>query len=314
MDSNDPTKKYFDIAPPKAAPATSPIVQTKQRQTIKLEDDSDSVAPADQQNTSETDDSTSDTLLEPAGNESADNNIATTSHPDFDIPAESEQVTPTEDGPANVDEDQPAEDEMPPGVNPLPGTVKIAVADEPATEENTEEPNVEDDLSTDTSEDEPVEDSPQEVVDSPEDPAPEPPTEQPVESETPELTEGADDNTPEPEVAPQDVAPIIEPQIETVAPPPTDQPQPEPHAEVPETPAEKYSVVDSVPDPGKEATENAKSGMQDPKVYDTKEYYVPIGNAHHKHGSFKLALLFGVICAVIVVGIVVYVMTNLGQN
>ena len=78
-------------------------------------------------------------------------------------------------------------------------------------------------------------------------------------------------------------------------------------------PAERFSVTDSLPDPGEKAAATAKADMQDPKPYDTKQYYVPIGNAHHKHGHVKGAFVFGIICAVIVVGIVVFVMWQIGR-
>jgi hypothetical protein len=64
------------------------------------------------------------------------------------------------------------------------------------------------------------------------------------------------------------------------------------------------SAIDALPDPGEKVAKDAKAEMQDPK----KEYYVPIGNTHHKHGSAKMAFLFGVICAGIVIAAVVYYM------
>jgi hypothetical protein len=76
---------------------------------------------------------------------------------------------------------------------------------------------------------------------------------------------------------------------------------------------ERFAVVDSLPDPGEKVTEVVQENMQNPKIYDTKEYYIPIGHAHHKHGSLKMAFIFGIICALAVVGAAVYVMYFMGK-
>jgi hypothetical protein len=91
------------------------------------------------------------------------------------------------------------------------------------------------------------------------------------------------------------------------------EPEPKPADKDVPAPAERFAVTDSLPDPGEKATQAAKEGMQDPKTYDTREYYVPIGSAHHKHSGLKMAFLFGIICAVIVVGVTVYVMFVIGN-
>jgi hypothetical protein len=78
-------------------------------------------------------------------------------------------------------------------------------------------------------------------------------------------------------------------------------------------PEEQFASADITEDPGKKVAEAAKAEMQEPKIYDTKEYYVPIGKMHHKHGSKKGAFVFGVICAVVVVATTVCVMYKLGQ-
>ncbi|MEI6237385.1 MAG: hypothetical protein WCP03_02185 [Candidatus Saccharibacteria bacterium] len=69
---------------------------------------------------------------------------------------------------------------------------------------------------------------------------------------------------------------------------------------------DRFVASDALPDPSQPANDDTNQDMQDPKIFDTKEYHVPIGNTHHSHGSLKMALVFGVLCAAIVVGIVLY--------
>ncbi|HUD03386.1 MAG TPA: hypothetical protein VMR51_01205 [Patescibacteria group bacterium] len=83
--------------------------------------------------------------------------------------------------------------------------------------------------------------------------------------------------------------------------------------DTPAPPKERYAATDALPDPGEKAAVEAKETMQDPKIFDTKEYYVPIGNTHHGHGHLKAALLFGVICAVVVIGAAIYIMSRLAK-
>jgi hypothetical protein len=86
--------------------------------------------------------------------------------------------------------------------------------------------------------------------------------------------------------------------------------------DIPDTPApskERFSAIDALPDPGEKVAAEAKDNMQDPKIFDTKEYYVPIGNTHHGHGHLKAALLFGVIFAIIIIGGAIYTMSRLAK-
>lgn len=72
-------------------------------------------------------------------------------------------------------------------------------------------------------------------------------------------------------------------------------------------------VIDALPDPGEKAAIEAQDNMQEPKIYDTKEYYVPIGKAHHKHGNTKMAFFFGVLLAILVIAAAVYIMFLMGD-
>lgn len=76
---------------------------------------------------------------------------------------------------------------------------------------------------------------------------------------------------------------------------------------------EQFATANITEDPGKKVAETAKANMQEPKIYDTKEYYVPIGRAHHKHGGLKGPFVFGIICAIIVVAVALYAMYLLGK-
>jgi hypothetical protein len=78
-------------------------------------------------------------------------------------------------------------------------------------------------------------------------------------------------------------------------------------------PKERFAATDALPDPGQKAAEEAKNNMQDPKPFDTKEYYVPIGNTHHKHGSVKAAMAFGVLCAVLAVAAALYYLYHISM-
>lgn len=75
---------------------------------------------------------------------------------------------------------------------------------------------------------------------------------------------------------------------------------------------EQYEATDALPDPSQTAAKNIQASMQEPKIYDTTAYHIPIKDAGHGHGGVKMAFLFGAVFAVIVVGGVVYAMVQLG--
>ncbi len=76
---------------------------------------------------------------------------------------------------------------------------------------------------------------------------------------------------------------------------------------------EPFAATDALPDSSTLAANEAKDGMQDPKLYDTKAYHVPIKETHHGHGSAKAAFAFGIVCAVGAVAGAVYFMAKLGS-
>jgi hypothetical protein len=70
-------------------------------------------------------------------------------------------------------------------------------------------------------------------------------------------------------------------------------------------PIKESAAVDSIlPDDSQRATATAKDAMQSPTMYDTKAYYVPIGNSQHRHGHVIGALIAGLLTAAVVVGAV----------
>jgi hypothetical protein len=66
-------------------------------------------------------------------------------------------------------------------------------------------------------------------------------------------------------------------------------------------PASPYEAVDSLPDMSEKKTTELTDQMEGPRIYDTKEYVVPIKDTMHSHGTLG-KILAGIISAVIVVG------------
>ena len=92
-----------------------------------------------------------------------------------------------------------------------------------------------------------------------------------------------------------------------------EQPAQEPEGKDVPIPQDQFANTDSVENNNKKTAVPAED-IQDPKIYDTKEYYVPIGKIHHKHGGLRGAFVFGIICALLVVAATLYVLYRLGQS
>lgn len=60
------------------------------------------------------------------------------------------------------------------------------------------------------------------------------------------------------------------------------------------------------PDSSQIMTARAEEQMQNPRIFDTKEYHLPITQSVHGHGSKVGALLFGVIFAFAVIAAAIY--------
>jgi len=140
-----------------------------------------------------------------------------------------------------------------------------------------------------------------------------------VASETSPVITEAEEPVPAPaelaEEAPKVAAevPAVDPLPESV---PEEQKE-EPAEEIPEDKDEPmpdtFEASDALPDSSERAANEIKDGMQDPKLYDTTAYHVPIKETHHSHGGVKAALVFGALFALIVVGGAVYFMFRLGS-
>jgi|GEM_PF-6453581 len=128
--------------------------------------------------------------------------------------------------------------------------------------------------------------------------------------------------TPEPGVVPAPVE-FSDSEIKEAVEPTTVSPLPEtpaaqkveqaPVAEDKDEPADGYQVSDALPDTSERSASAIKEGMQDPKLYDTTAYHVPIKETHHSHGGLKAALAFGTVFAVVVVGGAIYLILRLGS-
>lgn len=64
-----------------------------------------------------------------------------------------------------------------------------------------------------------------------------------------------------------------------------------------------YEASDSLPDMSQKMTTEMTNDMQSPRIYDTKEYIVPIHDTMHGHGLFG-KIMAGIISAAVVLGIV----------
>lgn len=74
-----------------------------------------------------------------------------------------------------------------------------------------------------------------------------------------------------------------------------------------------FASVDGLPDANIAAANKIKDGMQEPKIYDTTAYHVPIKETVHGHGGVKGAFIFGSVFAVVVVSAIVFVMYKISS-
>lgn len=155
-------------------------------------------------------------------------------------------------------------------------------------------------------------------------PTPEPkPIDQPIANENTELAPPpvAKELSSVVDTSPIEV-PTVDPLTETAEPDPTPEPVEEAAiADLESTqelgddvPAqEQYAVTDALPDQSQKAANDLKMSMQEPKIYDTTAYHVPIKDANHSHGGVKMAFAVGTLFAIAVVGSAVYFMVKLGS-
>jgi len=276
--SSDSDKKYFDVAKPRTGnPIGAPSLKHPKRQMINITDDQKPPEESSPKTSTEDDNAPiQDTLIEPDEAFEPADSSSSLSHPELNVPdhieIDDDKSTEAEDEGNKDTETAPVvESEDIPFVNPLPGTIDEAPAEE-ASEIEQAEPEA--------APEEPVQAAPKEEL----------ATQQPeIEKEPLEQTE--------PEAASE--APL--------------KAAPKEESNTILSPADRFTASDALPDPGQTASDEAKEEMQDPKIFDTKEYYVPIGVTHHSHGGLKMAFAFGILCAVVVVGAILFYVLKIGK-
>ncbi|MFO0882028.1 MAG: hypothetical protein U0491_01085 [Candidatus Saccharimonadales bacterium] len=135
--------------------------------------------------------------------------------------------------------------------------------------------------------------------------------EQPTGSAPEETAEVAkdEDGIEEPKVETIGVDPI--PANEEKPAEPVEEPKPEPEdKDVPI--ANTFTTIDSLPDDNQKAADAVKTDTQEPRLYDTKAYHIPIKETTHGHGT-KSAFVFGALFAVVFVGGLVYVLAVIAK-
>lgn len=67
---------------------------------------------------------------------------------------------------------------------------------------------------------------------------------------------------------------------------------------------QSFDATDNIPDAAQQLSTATTNTMQTPRIYDTKEYFVPIHETTHSHGVFG-TVVAGIVSALIVLAIVV---------
>lgn len=138
-----------------------------------------------------------------------------------------------------------------------------------------------------------------------------------VETEVAEASEGQTTELPPSELtdstpASSDEMPAVDPLPTSTAQEPEEAPVSEPEPEDKETPVtDTFSAKDSLPDDSQKAADAIKTEMQEPKIYDTTAYHVPIKETMHGHGVTS-AFVFGAIFAVITVAGIILAVIKFG--
>lgn len=71
---------------------------------------------------------------------------------------------------------------------------------------------------------------------------------------------------------------------------------------------EKYAGINALPDPSELAAHDLKASMQEPKIYDTTAYHLPIKGAGRNNGLAKIVFLFIAIAVVVAAAAAAYFM------
>ena len=78
-------------------------------------------------------------------------------------------------------------------------------------------------------------------------------------------------------------------------------------AETPDEPAVNHEIEDNPkPDPSQLMTAKAEADMQNPRLFDTKQYHLPITQSVHGHSWLVVSIIFGVIFTVVLAAAILY--------
>lgn len=77
--------------------------------------------------------------------------------------------------------------------------------------------------------------------------------------------------------------------------------------------AENNEINYEHPDSSQKMASNLAENMQSPKIFDTKEYHLPISQSKHSHGFLIGSVVAGLIFATIVAGLALVVLNNLNK-
>ncbi|MCA9350119.1 hypothetical protein H6794_00550 [Candidatus Nomurabacteria bacterium] len=67
-----------------------------------------------------------------------------------------------------------------------------------------------------------------------------------------------------------------------------------------------HEPTTGLPDSADKLAHQSEAKMQTPKLFDTKEYHLPISQSTHSHGFLVGSIIFGVLFAIALVGLVVF--------
>jgi hypothetical protein len=84
----------------------------------------------------------------------------------------------------------------------------------------------------------------------------------------------------------------------------TTEPETNPEEKTTTGPASSYEASDSLPDLSEKLTTEMTNDMQTPRIYDTKEYVVPIHDTMHSHGTMG-KIIAAVVSVVVVLAVVI---------
>jgi hypothetical protein len=74
---------------------------------------------------------------------------------------------------------------------------------------------------------------------------------------------------------------------------------------------EAFAAVDALPSKTAQETTEVTNNMSQPKIFDTKEYFVPIHDTTHKHGHMMGTIIAGIVSALVMLALIYFVALGL---